>query len=83
MTSLISCEYIFMWYPQVTVIAGIQQQLNARVGEQIWLLLLPQETSDPHRLLPLSPKQSGSESSLRYMGLTSSPRTFEDMGAET
>lgn len=32
MTSLISCDYIFMWYPQVTVIAGIQLQLNARVG---------------------------------------------------
>lgn len=41
-----------MWYPQVMVIAGIQQRLNARVGEQAWLLLLLQETSDPSPAQP-------------------------------
>lgn len=70
-------DYISMWYPQVTVIAAIQQQLNAGVGEQ---LLLPQETSAPR---PAQPAPAGSASPLRQMGLTSGPGTFKDLWAET
>lgn len=78
MTSLISCDYIFMWYPQVTVIAGIQLQLNARVGAT------PASLREVlHSLLPLSPELSRSCSALRCTGLTSSPSTFKDTWAET
>lgn len=46
-------DYIFTCYSLVMVTAGIQQQINACVGEPALFLLLLQEPSDPNPVQPV------------------------------